>query len=151
MDTNDSPLRRFGYKLRDAGERMFWTVVSLVSGTITTVALPIPEEYQAISIIVLSAVSNALTLVARNKLKTLPDPGSAIAEEVATEVYRQITVGGDPNLNLDLDELAAEIQRMMVESGLIEEGVDLGQVHQVVLDAIGSPIEEGGELIDGGA
>lgn len=83
--------------VRDTIERLFWTFVAAFGGGLVAPAL-VPSidvsAIQAAALAGVAAVVNAVTLLARWRLSVLPDPGQAVAQEAATEAYRQIEVGG---------------------------------------------------------
>lgn len=82
---------------RDTIERLFWSFVAAFGGGLAAPAL-VPSidvsAIQAAALAGVAAVVNAVTLLARWRLSVLPDPGHAVAQEAATEAYRQIEVGG---------------------------------------------------------
>lgn len=97
--------------VRDTIERLFWTFVSafLSSSLGAPVLLAVIDSLNtgapidlslfgtvlvAATIGGLTAVANAVLLIARWRLSVLPDPGRAIVEATAVETYRQIEVGG---------------------------------------------------------
>ena len=80
-------------KIRDTFERLFWTFVAAFGGGLLVPALIPTIDLSAIEAAALSgvaAVVNAITLIARDRLAVLPEPGRAIRVEAATEAYRQI-------------------------------------------------------------
>jgi hypothetical protein len=134
------------YKIKDAIERIIWTLIAAAGGGLATVNIDfIPERWRPIAFLVFTAIANALTVLARNELSILPDPGKAVIEATATEVYKQIEVNGDTNLNV-----SAAVEA--VQDKLSELGVDPAEAASIVLEALGSDPyeEEEGELVDGG-
>lgn len=108
MSANDVPFE--AYKLRDAAERLAWTAGAAAVGAIATKVLRVPRRHQLAAAAVLTTAAGAGAIAARHRLKFLPDPGAAVAEEVATEVYRQVEVGYDGNL--DIENLVAQIEKL---------------------------------------
>lgn len=83
-------------KIRDTIERLFWTFVAAFLGQLVGAAVLDlgVSAIQSAAVAGLGAVANAVLLIARWRLSVLPDPGQAVAQEAATEAYRQIEVGG---------------------------------------------------------
>lgn len=78
--------------IRDTAERLFWTFVAAFLGQLVGAAVLDlgVSALQSAAVAGLGAVANAVLLVARWRLSVLPDPGRAVAQEAATEAYRQI-------------------------------------------------------------
>ena len=97
--------------IRDTIVRLFWTFVAaflssslgapVLLAVIDSLNTGAPIDLSLLGTVLvaatiggLTAVANAVLLIARWRLSVLPDPGQAVAQEAATEAYRQIEVGG---------------------------------------------------------
>lgn len=78
----------------DILERTFWTAVAAALVAVPSVAVLDVEAWKAAAGAAATSVVTSVLAIARWRLSVLPDPGTAVAEGVAHEVYRQIEVGG---------------------------------------------------------
>jgi hypothetical protein len=64
--------------VRDTAERLGWTVVAAVGGNLIGAALFSFDVWKAAAAAGLGAAVNFATIVARSRLKVLPDPGAGL-------------------------------------------------------------------------
>lgn len=64
--------------VRDTLERLFWTAASAVGSSVIGAALLEMNTWKTAALAGITAGINFITIVARRRLETLPDPGAGL-------------------------------------------------------------------------